>query len=68
MEQRTYAETQAVPKETLSFEEFLQRYDETHAEWVNGKAIPKMPVSVIHQRLSRFLYTHCSVCGQNIIR
>jgi len=61
MEQMTYAGTQAVPKETLSFEEFLQRYDDTHAEWVNGEAIPKMPVSVIHQRLSRFLYTLLSV-------
>ena len=64
MEQMTYAGTQAAPKETLSFEEFLQRYDDTHAEWVNGEAIPKMPVSVIHQRLSRFLYTLLSVWAE----
>jgi Uma2 family endonuclease len=57
MEQVTYAETHAEPKETLSFEEFLQRYDDTHAEWVNGEAIPKMPVSVEHQKLSGFLFT-----------
>jgi Uma2 family endonuclease len=64
MEQVTYAETHAEPKETLSFEEFLQRYDDTHAEWVNGEAIPKMPVSVIHQKLSGFLYTLLSVWAE----
>jgi Uma2 family endonuclease len=47
----------AAPKEPLSFEAFLQQYDDTHAEWVNGEVIPKMPASVVHQRSSRFLYT-----------
>jgi Uma2 family endonuclease len=38
------------PKQTVSFEEFLEMLDdETHAEWVDGEVIPKMPVSVRHQ-------------------
>jgi Uma2 family endonuclease len=38
------------PKQTVSFEEFLEMLDdETHAEWVDGEVIPKMPVSVKHQ-------------------
>ena len=45
----------AAPKEPLSLEAFLQRYDDTHAEWVNGEAIPKTPASVEHQRTSGFL-------------
>jgi hypothetical protein len=49
MEQATYVEARAEPKEPLTFEAFLQQYDDTHAEWVNGEAIPKMPVSVTHQ-------------------
>jgi len=61
MEQATYVEARAEPKEPLTFEAFLQQYDDTHAEWVNGEAIPKMPVSVTHQKLSRFVYTLLSV-------
>ena len=45
----------AALKEPLSFEAFLQQYDDTHAEWVNGEAIPKTPASVEHQRTSGFL-------------
>ena len=38
------------PKQTVSFEEFLEMLDdESHAEWVDGAVIPKMPVSVKHQ-------------------
>jgi Uma2 family endonuclease len=48
-------EARAEPKEPLTFEAFLQQYDDTHAEWVNGEAIPKMPVSVKHQDTSMFL-------------
>jgi Uma2 family endonuclease len=55
MEQATYVEARAEPKEPLTFEAFLQQYDDTHAEWVNGEAIPKMPVSVKHQDTSMFL-------------
>ena len=43
------AET-TTPKQTVSFEEFLEMLDdESHAEWVDGEVIPKMPVSVKHQ-------------------
>jgi hypothetical protein len=52
-----YAGAHAALKEPLSFEAFLQQYDDAHAEWVNGEVIPKMPASVVHQRSSRFLYT-----------
>ena len=55
MEQATYPEARSEPKEPLTFEAFLQQYDDTHAEWVNGEAIPKMPVSVEHQDTSMFL-------------
>jgi Uma2 family endonuclease len=45
------------PKQTVSFEEFLEMLDdETHAEWVDGEVIPKMPVSVRHQRSNANLY------------
>jgi Uma2 family endonuclease len=57
MEQVAYAEAHAAPKEPLPFEAFLQQYDDAHAEWVNGEVIAKVPVSVVHQRSSRFLYT-----------
>lgn len=50
-----YAGAHAALKEPLSFEAFLQQYDDTHAEWVNGEAIPKTPASVEHQRTSGFL-------------
>jgi Uma2 family endonuclease len=50
-----YAEAHAAPKEPLSFEAFLQQYDDAHAEWVNGEVVPKMPASVEHQDTSMFL-------------
>jgi Uma2 family endonuclease len=50
-----YADAHAAPKEPLSFEAFLQRYDDAHAEWVNGEVVPKMPASVEHQDTSMFL-------------
>jgi Uma2 family endonuclease len=55
MEPVADAGAHAAPKEPLSFEAFLQQYDDTHAEWVNGEAIPKTPASVEHQRTSGFL-------------
>jgi Uma2 family endonuclease len=55
MEPVAYAGAHAAPKEPLSLEAFLQRYDDAHAEWVNGEAIPKTPASVEHQRTSGFL-------------
>jgi len=55
MEPVVYAEAHAALKEPLSFEAFLQQYEDAHAEWVNGEAIPKTPASVEHQRTSGFL-------------
>jgi hypothetical protein len=37
MEPVAYADAHAAPKEPLSFEAFLQQYDDAHAEWVNGE-------------------------------
>lgn len=43
-------------KTKLSYEEFLQRYDEdAHAEWVDGEVIVLSPASNRHQDLSDFL-------------
>lgn len=57
MEQAIYAETRTPPQDRVSFEEFLEWLDEdTHAEWVDGEVILKMPVSVEHQKVNSFLY------------
>lgn len=57
MEQATYESIRTAPRGKLAFEEFLEWLTEdTHAEWVNGEVVPKMPVSVLHQRESNFLY------------
>ncbi|MEN3001927.1 MAG: Uma2 family endonuclease [Armatimonadota bacterium] len=57
MEQVVYEGARRPPQGKVSFEEFLDWLDEdTHAEWVDGEVIPKMPVSVKHQRESSFLY------------
>jgi Uma2 family endonuclease len=46
-----------VPEGEMTFEEFLAWGDEdTHAEWVKGKVIPKMPASVKHQQSNSFLH------------
>ncbi len=46
-----------VTEAEMSFEEFLAWADEdTHAEWVGGKVVPKMPTSRLHQRCNGFLY------------
>ncbi len=43
-------------KTKLSYEEFLQRYDEdTQAEWVDGEVVLLSPASNRHQDLVRFL-------------
>ena len=49
------ANAHAQARETLTFEAFLQRYDDAHAEWVNGEVLPIMPASVEHQDTSMFL-------------
>lgn len=41
--------------ETLSYEEFLKRYDGQHAEWVEGRVVLESPVSLLHQDISQFL-------------
>lgn len=41
--------------ETLSYEEFLKRYDGQHAEWVEGGVVLESPVSLLHQDISQFL-------------
>ena len=49
------ANARAQPQETLPFEAFLLRYNDAHAEWVDGEVLPKMPASVEHQDTSMFL-------------
>ena len=39
----------------MSYEEFLDRADDIHAEWVNGEVIVFMPPKTIHQQLTGFL-------------
>lgn len=47
----------SVPEGEISFEEFLAWGDEdTHAEWVKGKVILKMPASVQHQESNSFVH------------
>lgn len=49
--------TKALPEGEITFEEFLAWGDEdTHAEWVQRKVIPKMPASVQHQEVNSFLH------------
>jgi Uncharacterized protein conserved in cyanobacteria, COG4636 len=55
MEPVADADAHAAPKEPLSFEAFLQQYEDAHAEWVNGEVVPKMPASVEHQDTRMFL-------------
>lgn len=56
MEPAVYTPSKPAPTEPMSFEEFIEWLDEdTHAEWVDGKVIFKMPVSVRHQDKSRYL-------------
>ncbi|MCX7993255.1 MAG: Uma2 family endonuclease, partial [Fimbriimonadales bacterium] len=57
MEQVIYAETRTPPQYKVSFEEFLEWLEEdTHAEWIDGEVVLKMPVSVEHQKANSFLY------------
>ncbi len=57
MKQTIYAETRTPPQGKVSFEEFLEWLDEdTHAEWVDGEVILKMPVSVEHRDVNNYLH------------
>lgn len=53
------AEAEARPKPTrkLTYEEFLEWYADTHAEWVDGEIIMGQPPSYEHQADSDFLTT-----------
>lgn len=52
----TTRETRVVPKDRLTFDEFLAWCDEdTWAEWVEGEVQMVSPVSKQHQSLGRFL-------------
>lgn len=51
------APSKPVPTDPMSFEQFLEWLDEdTHAEWVEGRVILKMPVSVKHLESSSILH------------
>lgn len=39
----------------ISYEEFLEAYDTTHAEWVDGQVLLMTPVSTRHQDVADFL-------------
>lgn len=39
----------------MSYEEFLEAYDGTHAEWVRGEVVPMSPVTPRHQEIADFL-------------
>ncbi len=55
MEQVVSAEARAAPQKPRTFGEFLQQYDDAHAEWVDGEVITVMPASVEHQDTNMFL-------------
>lgn len=42
-------------EECLSFEEFLNKYEERHYEWVEGRAIPMAAVHDLHEDLCTWL-------------
>ncbi len=39
----------------ISYEEFLDAYDTTHAEWVDGQVVPMTPVATRHQDVTDWL-------------
>ncbi|MCS7299971.1 MAG: Uma2 family endonuclease [Fimbriimonadales bacterium] len=50
-------ETRLPPSGKVSFEAFQEWLDEdTHAEWVDGEVVLKMPVSVQHQQTNNYLH------------
>lgn len=49
------AEARAMPAGKISYEEFLEWYDEFHAEWVDGKVIMGQPPTFERQADSDFL-------------
>ncbi len=57
MKQAISTEARAAPQQPRTFGEFLQQYDDAHAEWVNGEVLTVMPASVEHQDTNMFLLT-----------
>ena len=49
------SETRTKPNHKISYEEFLEWYDEHHAEWVDGEIIMGQPATFEHQADSDFL-------------
>lgn len=45
----------------ISYEEFLQKYSDTHAEWIGGEVIQLITASDRHQDLVRWLITILSL-------
>lgn len=45
----------AIPRQKISFEEYLTQYDGKHAEWIDGEVIEYISASDRHQNLSDFL-------------
>ena len=40
----------------ITYEDFLERYNGVHAEWVEGEVQLMSPVSNVHQRIGNFLF------------
>lgn len=55
------AEARQRPTGKVSYEEFLELYDGTHAEWVSGEIETGQPPTYEHQADSRFLTTLLSM-------
>lgn len=54
-------EGEIVIAENVTFEEFLKRFAEQHAEWINGAVILQPSKSVQHQQILGFLMTLTSL-------
>jgi hypothetical protein len=48
-------EGETIIAENVTFEEFLTRFGETHAEWIDGKVVVQPSKSVRHQLILGFL-------------
>jgi len=55
MVQTMVAPAGAQTAEKISYEEFLQKYTDTHAEWVDGEVVQMMTASDRHQDIVRWL-------------
>jgi Uma2 family endonuclease len=55
MTQRAAPKPADEPSPRITYEEFLERYIDQRAEWVDGEVVPMSPVSDEHQEIVRFL-------------